>query len=360
MEIRCPECAYSREVDEASLRPSLTMATCPQCGTRFRFREPDKADFLLEPESDRPRGDDADALPTQWEADQISDQISGQISDQISGQNSDPLSDPMSGQASEPLADKEMPKSSGRQPDVSARRPPDEEEARSRNADQAERTPQDFHRRQDGTGEAEERTAPGQGTRMEPWAYVREAGFIPAFVETTRQILLAPQYFFSSLGKDVPFVYPFAYYLLVSVIGILAETLWQTVVGNPILPEAFSGAVESPGELAAILLFSPVIMTLYLYVLGGVLHLVLVLTGVTRGSANTTLRVVCYSGAADLLSLVPVVGTLLGGLVRLWLIAVGLKAAYGTGYGRILPALGVLLLVLFIFVLVVMRDAGVV
>src|SRR5690606_15940553 len=109
-----------------------------------------------------------------------------------------------------------------------------------------------------------------------------------------------------------------------------------------------------------ILLFSPVIMTLYLYVLGGVLHLVLVLTGVTRGSANTTLRVVCYSGAADLLSLVPVVGTLLGGLVRLWLITVGLKAAYGTGYGRILPALGVLLLVLIIFVLVVMRDAGVV
>lgn len=336
MEIRCPECAYSREVDEASLRPSLTMATCPQCGARFRFREPEKADFVLEPESDRPLGGEADAL---------------------SGR---PASEPIPGEGTH---------KGDRPSEASARRAPGEEGQSGRHTRHEGYGLQDAERPDDHEGDGgdagdggdgEERAAPGYGNRMEPWAYVREAGFVPAFVETTRQILLAPQYFFSSLGKDVPFVYPFAYYLLVSVIGILAETLWQTVVGNPILPEAFSGAVESPGELAAILMFSPVIMTLYLYVLGGVLHLVLVLTGVTRGSANTTLRVVCYSGAADLLSLVPVVGTLLGGLVRLWIITVGLKAAYGTGYGRILPALGVLLLVLFIFVLVVMRDAGVV
>lgn len=312
MEIRCPECAYSREVDEASLRPSLTMATCPQCGARFRFREPEKADFVLEPES-----------------------ASGQFPGEGMHKGDRPS-------------------------EAAARRAPDGEGEGGRGTRHEGYGLQDAERPDGDGGDGEERATAAYGNRVEPWAYVREAGFVPAFVETTRQILLAPQYFFSSLGKDVPFVYPFAYYLLVSVIGILAETLWQTVVGNPILPEAFSGAVESPGEIAAILLFSPVIMTLYLYVLGGVLHLVLVLTGVTRGSANTTLRVVCYSGAADLLSLVPVVGTLLGGLVRLWLITVGLKAAYGTGYGRILPALGVLLLVLIIFVLVVMRDAGVV
>lgn len=48
MQIKCPECAFMREINETQIPASSSFATCPKCATRFRFR----ADQDVPPESD--------------------------------------------------------------------------------------------------------------------------------------------------------------------------------------------------------------------------------------------------------------------------------------------------------------------
>ncbi|UZP68927.1 zinc-ribbon domain-containing protein [Desulfovibrio mangrovi] len=278
MEIRCPQCGYGKEVDEAVLKPSVTFATCPECGHRFRFRDAvdeNEPDFSL---------DSGDA-GTAYEEDEQS-------------YRGAPEEGPMPSWAQPKQAEAEI------------------------------------------------------------WAHAREVGFVNAFIATTRHILQRPQGFFATMSREVSFLVPFSYYMIASLLGIGLETFWQTAVGNPILPEAFTGSVADVGELVQLLFFSPVVLTLYLYALSGILHLGLVLTGVAKGGSRATMRVVCYSSAADLLSIVPVVGALIGGLMRLWIIVVGLKTVHGTTTGRVLPSVGLLFLSLLVIVGLTMRDLG--
>lgn len=313
MEISCPQCSYSRTVDEDNISTSITLATCPACGHRFRFRESlkDDAAFVLSNEN----AQSGSPIETGVGCDVTAEGRSG--------------------------AD-EVPSSCTDQPSGSA--------PSQRSADQGRVAPDE------GPLPA---WAQKQVVTTEVWADMRKKGVVHAFIETSRQIFLTPQAFFSSMSKDVSFLVPFSYYMLSSMLGILLETIWQTAVGNPVLPEAFSGAIGSVEELLQLVLLSPVVMTFYLYLLSGILHLVLMLTGVAKSGTSTTLRVVCYSSAADLLSIIPVVGTLVGGLWRLWLIIVGLRTVYGTTTARILPAVGVLFLALLVVVGIVLRDLGV-
>lgn len=285
MEIRCPQCGYGKEVDEAVLTPSVTFATCPECGNRFRFRDAvpeNEPDFTLDSGQEEPARDSA----------------------VVEEDHTHPTSH---------AAPEEGPMPSWAQP---------------------------------------------QKAEAEIWAYAREVGVVAALIANTRHILQRPQGFFATMSREVSFLVPLSYYLIISLVGIGLETFWQTAVGNPILPEAFSGAVSSPGEMIQLVMFSPVVLMLYLYALSGILHLGLVLTGAAKGGVRTTMRVVCYSSAADMLSIIPVVGSLLGGLLRLWIIVVGLRTVHGTTTARVLPSVGLLFLSLLVIVGLTMRDLG--
>jgi hypothetical protein len=59
-----------------------------------------------------------------------------------------------------------------------------------------------------------------------------------------------------------------------------------------------------------------------------------------------------------MLSIIPVVGSLLGGLLRLWIIVVGLRTVHGTTTARVLPSVGLLFLSLLVIVALTMRDLG--
>ena len=46
MLISCPECHFKRHVDEKQIPESATLATCPKCQNKFRFRDPETGAFL--------------------------------------------------------------------------------------------------------------------------------------------------------------------------------------------------------------------------------------------------------------------------------------------------------------------------
>lgn len=43
MKIQCPQCDFSREVNEEKIPDKASLATCPKCGHKFYFREPETA-----------------------------------------------------------------------------------------------------------------------------------------------------------------------------------------------------------------------------------------------------------------------------------------------------------------------------
>ncbi|MDR2050385.1 MAG: zinc-ribbon domain-containing protein [Deltaproteobacteria bacterium] len=43
MHIECPECGFSRKIADAAVPEGSSLATCPKCGFRFRFREEEAA-----------------------------------------------------------------------------------------------------------------------------------------------------------------------------------------------------------------------------------------------------------------------------------------------------------------------------
>ncbi|MFV0421146.1 YIP1 family protein [Oleidesulfovibrio sp.] len=65
MQIRCPECQFTRYVDETKIPPTAALATCPKCRHRFRFRDfalPDE--FTLEPDPDQPEAQTVTPSPS--------------------------------------------------------------------------------------------------------------------------------------------------------------------------------------------------------------------------------------------------------------------------------------------------------
>ncbi len=310
MEIRCPQCEYTRRVDDSALDPNLSMAVCPRCGHRFSFRRPEKP----------AESSAADTTPP--------------VNTENRSTPGSPEERPRTGLSPVPGADTDRSKDrfSG---------------------------------------------SPSRKQPAEPWAFWREAGILSAFVENTRQLFLAPRRFFDTMYTDrgvtpqdgevppssptpltVPLTVPIVYALICSVLGVLFELTLSSLDGST-MPDMLPSADGSAHNMALILLFSPVAVILSLYVMSMALHLLLALTGAARwDSLRTTLRVVCYSSATDLLGIIPVFGSLIGGFLRLWLLLVGLSTAHRVPIRRIAPAVAILVLLLMIALVYILTNLG--
>ncbi len=161
------------------------------------------------------------------------------------------------------------------------------------------------------------------------------------------------------MNKNGKFSIPFSYFIIISLVSVLVETVWQSVFGNPLIPSEVAGSL-SIDELFSIMFVSPLILVVYLFVTGSVLHGALKLTGAANGRMGVTLRVLCYAATADLLSIIPIVDPLVGGVLKLIIIVKGLKSAHGTTYTRVLPPVIILVLVLVSFVVYSLQLQGII
>ena len=331
MEIRCPKCGYTREVNPDSVSSDLTVATCPKCSSKFRFRlvEEKEPDFVL--------GEDT-------EKSQTKPSVSVQPSSR----------DESSDEAQRPVRPEDL-------------YPPS---VHRDNAPEQDDFSDDEFWKTDGTQPTSGQEDPlrivytdGQpldGMPQDvPWAEVKELGFFPAIAATIKGVLLKPDLFFEIMDKNSRFSIPFSYFIIISLASVLIETVWQSVFGNPLIPSEVTGSL-SIDELFSIMFISPLILVVYLFVTGSVLHGALKLTGAATGKIGVTLRVLCYAATADLLSILPVVGPLVGGVLKLIIIVKGLKSAHGTTYTRVLPPVIILVLVLVSFVVYSLQLQGII
>ena len=278
VKIECPECGFNREVNKDKLagRPSV-IAVCPQCGCRFRFSPGRGALGVLSPGK-------AAGVPEQ------------------------------AGEEEEDIR-------------LVAKRAYEREASRFA----------------PGPGSPEE--TPQFAARINPWACAPgETGWIKAFWRTAARAASAPRLFFAALSPDGGKQRAFLFYLAVCAIQSVAERFWHHVFYNyiseriapdPQLEELLK-ILEPGSNIVPELLIRCGLLSIQLVVASLLMGLAYRLVAPGRGSCPLIFKIMAYSSAPWLLSVVPVAGSLAGFCWSLGCLALGCKTALDLNWPKTL------------------------
>lgn len=190
-----------------------------------------------------------------------------------------------------------------------------------------------------GTAGAAPRAAPGpaRGSSAdteegEPVAWEDPAVAFPANAwRSWRESLLEPTSFFRRIDHGASMARPILYFLLVSVTGAFFHLVWQAYLYVPMMGQAAAYG----GDAYVIQFFAaPFVVLVGLGVQTLILHLFVLMLAPERRGLGSTARVICYASGPALLTVVPFVGAVAGGIWGLVLQVVGIREAHRTSTGR--------------------------
>ncbi len=346
MTIQCPKCGFSREVPEDKLPASASIATCPKCAHKFKFRDLPRVTRLRDyhEERDEPT---SDTHPRPGEH------------DEPDGRGNEAPVAGRPGQAGgqvEPAASANRP--------ARAPRPPAEgdiwqrlESMRSERQESPGQDDQEAPAKESGLPEDEgtdEASARGDATSIEaPWERTDKFGVAGGFVQTVKRATLHPQAFFGHMPLR-GMAKPLAFFLLVGCIQLAAQLGWGAA-GMTFMdlvtqrPEEAS-VTTSLGEGGYLLfIIFPLVLTTLLFAMSGLNHLFLMATKAANRGFEATFRAVAYGSAPLVLSVIPYAGDMLGLVWNLAVTIIAYKYIHRTSYARV--ALAMLIPFAFMFAL---------
>ncbi len=316
MEIKCPHCEFSRTVSEDKIPQSAEVATCPKCGKKFRFRNVNE------------KAPEAASQPA-------------------------PVAPPRA-----PSATPRAPAPEAPQRRTPPSMPPDEaygeEQAPPRRAQ--ERKPShrgDVFEGLDSIGQADyEQTQyqrsghqePPQYGEDVPWERLDIYGFFPGLFQTIKRAMLHPVEFFRNMAVGGGMLRPLIFYVLLSMFGAVLQYIYQ-MLGMQFMFNSQDAAVPTEvygivgAASAGMLLIYPVIFAAFLFVGTAIQHLFLMVFQSASRGFEGTLRVMAYSCAPVVLSIVPMVGSFIALFWTLVIVAIGLKNVHDSSYIRVIAAL---------------------
>jgi predicted Zn finger-like uncharacterized protein len=200
--------------------------------------------------------------------------------------------------------------------------------------------------------EGDEEATTGRAT---PWEQRTQRGLWNGVTRTIRGVLFSPRATFSKMPVLGGWRDPLAFGLLVGSIGSMFGFFWEFMAAsmgflNPLW--SISGAVGSPLVFLLLIFLSPLFVMVNLLLTSIIFHVLLSLVRGGRNGYEATFRVVAYSQATRVWSLIPLVGGAIGWIWRLIVYIIGLKEVHQTSYGRVIFAFCVP------FVLIILFFAG--
>ncbi len=321
MRIVCPNCGYSRDTPEEKIPATASRAMCPKCGEKFSLRGEEKEEDFSSPE--------------QQDGQSEMDSPEQSASEQVNG--------------SEDLAHfegrgKENP--SGQEKDI------------WRQLEELEEN-----------GEAPPNPAweAGGDEVLEepssvPWENLQEHGLFSGLTQTVKQVLFEPARFFAHMPLGVGKLMPLIFYVLLMEVQILSHYMWTRagVLAPPEASEGLLGVGLLEMGLLGILVLYPLFMAVSLFFMSGVYHLCLMALQDGEMGFEGTYKVVSYSSAAMVFTLVPVLGIWIGGVWQLVCTFLGFRHVHGTSSAKAVFAilLPVILMLFFLSVHMMLRGSG--
>lgn len=318
MQIRCPDCQFERDIDLTRIPASATVATCPRCGRRFHFR---KQFTELSPEHE---GENAGA----------------------------------GGAGSPAMPDGALPPAAPDTPEGPKERDPLPPGAvipdlqSDAGAPRAERdaSGQPEYRAEHRTEAQETTQAEERPSRMElpgvPWEHPESFGFFGSFYHTLLRVLFRAPDFFRNMGRGVPVGKAVVFFVLMRFLEAVAVRLWsqdllREVTENSPNPQAIELANQLMHDMSTpmFLLATPFTAVFQLFFLAALYSLMIRLAQPDKADFSVVVRVLAYSAAPCVFSVVPFVGS---AVASIWCVVasfVGCKYALGLSWGKTALAL---------------------
>lgn len=212
-------------------------------------------------------------------------------------------------------------------------------------------------RRADAGAEGD-RTGRPVGRTRPPWERRSQLGLWQSLYGTFKAVLFAPRELFRSLTFRSGLREPLAFGLLAGSLTTMVGIFWHFLVlagGLATFGPSMLGQIGLGMVFIVILLTVPVWVVMGILMYSGIVHIMLLVVRGGRNGFEATFRVISYSQAAQIWSLVPLVGGLVGAIWQIIVQVIGLREIHETSYLRVgiaflIPV--VLVVLLFLGVLI--------
>ena len=181
---------------------------------------------------------------------------------------------------------------------------------------------------------------PAEGLAVPPWEDRDRYGFINGLYQTVRDVLLLPGRFFARMPTGVGLLQPLFFAIVLGATGAFFDWMWTLVVAPFELMVATDAmeAMKPPVTFGALFILSPLLVTAFLFAIAALTHACLTLVSGNRLGFEATFRVVAYSQAVSILSLLPLCGNVIGSLWGLAIMVIGLYRIHDTDPWRAVVA----------------------
>jgi len=329
MLICCPVCGFKRELNDSQVPDSAVMATCPQCRHRFRFRNA------------RVEGDVPPEVPRAQEADPGEPAAARARPDSpppAAGHGED---DPLPPGAITPAGSK---RSGPDHPETKARQKAPERDAPKRDAtdeDEPPFRPKPADPEPDAGAESRRSLFTGSGESELAWETVPPERLPVALYQTILQVLFAAPAFYIRVGKSrASLLRPSVFYVLIGALQSVVQHFWLLArldelasLQDPKIQASLDTMTQNL-SLPMLLISMPLILLIMLLFYAGLFNLMIRLVQPDRASFAVTLRVVAYSAAPGVLSVVPVAGSPVAAIWFAFCCFVGCKYALNLEWTR--------------------------
>jgi hypothetical protein len=191
-----------------------------------------------------------------------------------------------------------------------------------------------------------------------PWKRRDSLGFVQAFIENVKALATGPTEFFAKIRKDDDWISPLIWIAIISWISGFFSFLWSTVIHTPMLPfmkqyQGTSGGLSSfaLGGVALFFLYfvlAPLWGIVGAFIWSGLVHLAAMVFGDGEEGYEVTFKVAAYSMTANLLGIIPICGSVIGGILGLFFLILGMKQGHRTETWKAVMSVLVWVILLFI------------
>ncbi len=182
----------------------------------------------------------------------------------------------------------------------------------------------------------------GREKKEIPWEEIEKIGFFNALFYTIKEVCLSPSNFFKSMPVTGGFVRPLIFYLLVSEIYTAFRLIWKPL-GFMNFLQGYTSVPVNIGLHGAstllLLVLYPLFLTTLLFIGTAINHVCLLLVKDGEGGFEGTFRVLCYSSAPMIITIIPFVGPIVGLIWSGVCNFLGFKYAHGTSTLKVVLAM---------------------
>ncbi len=191
-----------------------------------------------------------------------------------------------------------------------------------------------------------------------PWENMEHTGILKALYLTIYTCIFKPSTFFTYISDKSSLFHAWLFGLCAGSIGLLFNFLWDNTTSNYFHALTQHEINSSSNINASLLIFSPLIIFLTIFIISLYIHFLLTITKGKHSNFKSTLITICYSQSIAILGIIPFIGKIISPIWGLYVIIAGISCVHNISKVRssltiLLPLFFFLSFLIFIVTIII-------